>query len=289
MAADGNTYHNNGYCILTVKIKQIVGGSSDGFNSNKMVLTDAGDIFAFIGSRVTTQIPVPDNKKVTYIDIGNEFYLCETDDGSVYMWGERTQFHQCCDVSSTEPKLVQSLTNIPNRKKFSLGGWHSMLLASGKLYAWGKFAFITYKRIGYNRDGRCGNPNKTDIAIPTEVVYNDIFIDVHAATFHTCALTRSFQVLTWGSNHTLALGNMSGSVCVPTKVTFFNDKIIRQIFVKDQTNFAIEDNGSVYAWGSNANKKLGIDSKNTIGITKMDVDGRNIVNISILVSGYVAY
>ena len=145
VAADGKTYHQNGTHILTAKIKQIASANSDGFHGTKLILTDTGLIFSFIGSRVTTQIPVPDDKKIVFIGVGNEFYLCEAEDGSVYMWGERTQFHQCCDATATEPTLVQSITNIPNRQKFSLGGWHSMLLASGKLYAWGTYLLFASK------------------------------------------------------------------------------------------------------------------------------------------------
>ena len=54
------------------------------------------------------------------------------------MWGSN-DFKQCAQQTSQSlrvPTLIPELGNIKNRIKYTLGGFHSLLLANDGLYGW---------------------------------------------------------------------------------------------------------------------------------------------------------
>ncbi|CAG9315175.1 unnamed protein product [Blepharisma stoltei] len=103
--------------------------------------------------------------------------------------------------------------------------------------------------MGGNSFGQLGLGNKKSVSIPKQVQNLDgIFISKIACGNHTAVLSDKGQVYVWGTG-------IFGEFLVPQRFSFANP--IRDIGVGGCFGMAIDNNFSVYAWGSNSNGELG--------------------------------
>ncbi|PKL30717.1 hypothetical protein CVV43_05560, partial [Candidatus Saccharibacteria bacterium HGW-Saccharibacteria-1] len=169
-------------------------------------------------------------------------------------------------------------------KQIVAGGLHSCgVTDKGKVYCW-----------GYNNYGQLGNNSTINNSIPVAVNISGVLagkniVAIAAADYHTIALDSNGQVYTWGYNSSGQLGNnttANSSVPVAVNTTgVLAGKTIKAISSRSAHNLALDTNGQVYAWGSNAGGQLGNSSTvnssvpvvvNTTGV----LAGKTIVAVS---------
>ncbi len=155
----------------------------------------------------------------------------------------------------------------------SSGDTHTLALKeNGTVWAWGN---------GFN--GRLGDGNAVSSPLPVQVVgeagqglLEDV-VQVGAGSTHSAALKSNGTVWTWGSNGAGRLGDGTttdrdtpGPVVGPDGEGILKD--IVEIAVGQFHNFAIKSDGTVWAWGSNGNGRLG-DGTSTSRSTPVQVVG----------------
>jgi alpha-tubulin suppressor-like RCC1 family protein len=188
-------------------------------------------------------------------------------DGSIIAWGLNSygQLGIGSITASSEPTAV---TLPANRKAIAVaaGANHSLALASdGTLLAWGR-----------NSSGQLGNNSTTQSTVPVAVTSSGVLsgrtvVAIAAGGAHSLALCSDGKVAAWGYNTYGQLGNNSTTASsVPVVVTYSSGalagKSVVAIAAGANHSLALCSDGTVVAWGRNANGQLGNNSTNQSNI-----------------------
>jgi len=241
-------------------------------------------------------IPVPVNtlngdgqlSNVISVDGGYSHSIALLEDGRVMAWGSNNT-QQLGNNSIDESSFLPIYVNGPNDETFltnviavAAGKHHSVALCSdGTVWTWGT-----------NTDGQLGSntPINQSQNRPTQVLSSNAtgflsdIVAISAGAYHTLALTKSGTVLAWGKNDTgqLGLGSDALNHQIPLPINELTG--IKQISAGESHSLARKSNGTVWAWGNNANGQLGYSTNNNsyskIPHQVMASDGiNNLLNI----------
>jgi alpha-tubulin suppressor-like RCC1 family protein len=146
------------------------------------------------------------------------------------------------------------VSSVANAIAIAAGSFHSVALRSdGSVWTWGS-----------NYYGMLGSGTTTDSYSPTQVISLTGVVAISAGYYHTLALKADGTVWAWGSNDRGELGNpavpvwqnyQAGYSTVPVQVSGLTG--IAAIAAGKDFSLAVDSNGSVWAWGHNANGELG--------------------------------
>ena len=174
---------------------------------------------------------------------------------------------------------------INNITQVSTGTGHSLFLDStGKVYS-----------CGYNYYGKTGQNTylATNTLVPTEIAFGDIvgrtIIQVSAGANHSLFLDSTGKVYSCGYDRYGVTGqntDLANSTIVPTEI--FGDivgRTITQVSAGTLHSLLLDSEGRVYAFGTNASGKTGLNggSGNTISPTEIafgDIVGKPIIQVS---------
>ncbi|WGD36251.1 hypothetical protein [Lysinibacter sp. HNR] len=239
LADDGTVYSwgYNGY-------GQLGSGSVDTFSAQP-VAVDMGGAFA--------------GKMVVAIHASAFHSLAVTSDGGIYSWGGN-DFGQLGNpfLSSSRVPVPVGGNELLDKTVVAVSGgdYHSMALTSdGRVYTWGT---NTAGQLGVTGVYTAGLP----IAVDTSgVLSGKTVVQISGSMLNSSALTEDGKVYTWGLNVSGQLGN--GTVddsSVPVAVSptgSFGDAPISKISMGEETVLALAEDGTLHAWGSNAQHQLG--------------------------------
>ncbi|MCW5940767.1 MAG: hypothetical protein KIS66_00955 [Fimbriimonadaceae bacterium] len=169
------------------------------------------------------------------MDAGGNVLLVLNGDGRVRQWG-------------ASPLLVP-LTDV---KGISAGANHYLAVREdGTVWAWGN-----------NTTGQLGNGTTTNSTTPVQVTGLTDVVAVSAGSGHSLALRRDGTVYGWGANAQGQVGNGArhgvGGPLIQVTPTQTAISGVRSIEAGPACSFAIKQDGSLWAWGSNQNGILGI-------------------------------
>lgn len=132
----------------------------------------------------------------------------------------------------------------------SAGRSHSVALdQDGNAWAWGE-----------GTSGELGNGGFADSHVPVAVAMppSTSFTHVDAGWHYTLAIDQNGDAWAWGEGTNGRLGNnASGDVGVPVAVRMPEESSFAQISAGDNHSYAVDQDGSAWAWGSGANGAMG--------------------------------
>jgi Alpha-tubulin suppressor and related RCC1 domain-containing proteins len=197
---------------------------------------------------------------------GSMHSLAVDSTGTVYSWGNN-DYGQLGNGSTwtnvLEPTIITSISSLPSKVISVAAGANTSyaITEDGDVYAWGD-----------NYDGQIGNGDWADVLIPEKI--NGAGGDITASTkikaisagiYHTLAIDYDGNLYSWGFGY---LGhNISvGLYDLPVKVNGANGEDANKITSSTKIiaiesgsmhSLALDDQGNIYAWGSNTSGEIG--------------------------------
>jgi alpha-tubulin suppressor-like RCC1 family protein len=185
-------------------------------------------------------------------------------DQTVWAWGANGsgQLGDGTTLDRSAPVPVRGLGSV---SAVAGGGSHSLALeADGSLWAWGA-----------NDSGQLGDGTTIPSASPVQVggMGGAVVSAVSGGSAHSFALTVDGTVWAWGANGAGQLGDgTTAQRTAPVRVTGLTAAFITAISGGTDHSLALDDGGTVWAWGANDAGQLG-DGTTTSRITPAPVTG----------------
>jgi uncharacterized repeat protein (TIGR03803 family) len=251
-------------------------------NNHSLALCSDGTVAAWgynpygeLGNNSTTNSSVPvavtttgtalANKTVVAIAAGSNDSMALCSDGTIAAWGYNTsgQLGNNSTTNSDVPVAVTTTgTALANKTVVAIaaGSNDSVALCSdGTLADW-----------GVNDIGELGNNSTTNSNVPVSVLSSGVLanktvVAIAAGLYHSMALCSDGTVAAWGYNVSGQLGNntttnSSVPVIVTTMGTPLAGETVVAIAARNSHSLAFCPDGTVAAWGYNADGELGNNS-----------------------------
>jgi len=182
------------------------------------------------------------------ITAGNQHTAAIRANGTAWAWGGGTSGQLGDNTTLNKSSPVSVVGGYTDWVQVAAGGYHTAAIrANGTAWSWGR-----------NQGGPLGDNTTTNQSSPVSVVggFTD-WVQVSAFSDRTAAIRANGTAWGWGTNSYGRLGdntntNRSSPVSV---VGGFTDWV--QITAGNQHTAALRANGTVWAWGSNGNGRLG--------------------------------
>ncbi len=227
----------------------------------KWTLTPTHGIYTG-GDTVTLTPPSTGNMRLAQVSAGAGYSLAIGSDGKAYGWGDNSsgQLGDGTRTNRNEPVAISTPRgSAPGFTwlQAAAGTTMSMGLGSdGMVYAWG----TNTTGLGDGTSDTSANPVK--VVLPSDVNPDFRFTQVAVGGRHTLALGNDGNVYAWGSV-TGGLGDgRTYSSPTPIRVAKPGEApsgfSYVQISAGSEHNLAIGNDRKVYAWGSDANGRLGL-------------------------------
>ena len=199
-------------------------------------------------------------------------------DGTVWAWGDN-HYGELGNGTTTNSTVPVQVSNLSGVTAVAAGNEFSLALKSGTVWAWGQ-----------NNGGQLGNGTTSNYATPAPVQVTGLSgaTAVAAGNGHSLALKSDGTVWAWGSNAYGELGNgTTTNSSVPVEVVTGNKSLplsgIVAISAGSFTSYAVKSDGTVWAWGANANGALGNGSTATDSTKAVQV--KNLIGAITIAGG----
>ncbi|MGC9314310.1 MAG: T9SS type A sorting domain-containing protein [bacterium] len=207
------------------------------------------------------------NGEIKAVSAGAAHSLVLMEDGSVYSWGANSdgQLGTGDTFESHVPVRVRDITGsgyLGEIVDISAGNGFSLALAEDStVYAWGA-----------NDYGQLGNGTILPSSLPVQVVDSSgtsslsRIVAISGGSYGCLALDVSGGIWSWGSNREGALGRGDSDLDphpIPGRVLFSAGAPLLEvadIACGSMFSFALREDSSLWAWGSNADGQLGNDT-----------------------------
>lgn len=170
--------------------------------------------------------------------------------GRAFAWGANYNGELGNGNAGADKNVPVAVKKLKGVKSVEAGCDHGLALKKdGTVWAWGSDDL-----------GQLGTANAgTDSAVPVKVDNLSNVEAVSAGCYHSLALTEDGAVWAWGDNYDGQLGNgdsgFGADSSVPVEVEDLQD--VKAIAGGSSFSLALKEDGTVFAWGFNANGELG--------------------------------
>lgn len=186
----------------------------------------------------------------TDISAGDVHSLAILSGGSAVAWGRNfnRQLGDGTNTSRDRPVAISTLSS--GVLKISAGTAHSAaIVAGGEVKCWGA-----------NANGQLGNGTTTLSATPVSTGLTGVSEIFAGKNFTMAVLSSDGSMKAWGSNAYAYLGDNMSASQQNSPVAVLNVSGIVAISAGDQTCFAVDSDGDLWAWGNNQYGVLGMGS-----------------------------
>ncbi|HYO52440.1 hypothetical protein [Archangium sp.] len=243
-------------------------GHTLALDANGTVWAWGNNAYGQLGDGTTRERPLPvelaGTERVKFIVAGTYHTLALREDGTVWGWGNNSQGQLGRPASTNpEPTPVQ-VPGLTGMVALAAGSTHSLALREdGTVWAWGN-----------NRKGQLGRPASTNPE-PTPAQVPDLtgVVALAAGSTHSLALREDGTVWGWGSNGFGQLGFPSNTSPNPTPAQVPGLTGVGDVAASNDFSLALREDGTVWAWGFNAQGQLGDGTSSTSRSTPRPVEG----------------
>merc|ERR1719278_1699662 len=205
---------------------------------------------AYVSSPTPTVWPA--GSKVTDIAPGGRHTLVLAGGGELYSCGSNDFGQLGREGSQTRLELVSGLGQY-KVVSATCGANHSLAVDKwGSVFSWGS---DESGQLGHNQGSNVLRVPRLLKGLATMKV-----TAVSAGMYHSCALSASGQLYTWGNNSKgqLGLGRNSDMVFSPTLVESLAGVPVAGVACGGNHTLVVTRSGAVFAWGSNNHGQLGL-------------------------------
>jgi alpha-tubulin suppressor-like RCC1 family protein/regulation of enolase protein 1 (concanavalin A-like superfamily) len=204
------------------------------------------------GGESRTPSSVRGLRQVIALAVGKSHSLALKSDGTVWAWGSNTNGQLGDGTQSNNRSLPVQVWGLNGVVAVAAGEKYSLALKSdGTVWAWG---LATH--------GRLGTGNTTQRLTPVKVNGLSSIVSIAAGQGHSLALKSDGTVWTVGFNNFGALGlGDTEDRFTPVQVSSLASITIVSIAAGWNNSYAIESDGTVWAWGRNKYGELGIGTQ----------------------------
>lgn len=266
-------------CVLTREGRVFTFGNGDwgqlGLGNPKAFHEKADDKTPIV--TVPTVVKSIEPKNVVSVATGYAYAMALTDTHEIYFWGNNNHgqsglgchFFGPAYRKIEEPVLVETLRN---HRVVQLGCGSFFVLAlcdDGTLFSWGLVDCVgqgTLERIrkevspeeiaeSVSKDKRTVLLKPRKVKVPS----HSRVTRINAGQWHSCAITETGELFTWGVGFQGRLGHGDKEPCyVPTRVTGeLEGRHVIDVACGSFHSVALTKDGSVFCWGDNANGQCG--------------------------------
>jgi alpha-tubulin suppressor-like RCC1 family protein len=235
----------------------------EGGREHALALTSGGVVYGWgwnrkgqVGNGSTAYtITKPVQVLTSAIDIGAGHYssFAVKDDGSVWGWGQNSTGQIGTGASTTQVRTPTRIEGLDGISITDVAGGRNHVLAlttDGDVYSWGS-----------NATGQLGDGTLTSSATPVRASSLSNVVSIFAGRDHSLAVNADGTVWAWGFNRTGELGDGTTTRRkLPVQVKRANGNPLANIVAVAagaNHSLALRADGTVWAWGKNADGQLG--------------------------------
>lgn len=210
---------------------------------------------AISGASSTSDLVTVRTAPAGMVSAGASHTLALKNDGTVWAWGSNTsgELGNNSTTSSSQPVQVMGGSSpLAGIVAVAAGNNESFAVdANGNVWAW-----------GLNTNGQLGIGTAVNATTATQVASLAGIVGIASAQHHILALKNDGTVMSWGSNTSGQLGNGSTDAWVAQPVQVMAEpsgylRAIVAVAAGDHHSLAIDEPGTVWAWGGNLQGQLG--------------------------------
>ena len=225
-------------------------------------------------------IEVPIKDPIRLVATGDSHTIVVTQSDKVYFWGTYRDGSGSMIEVTKVPKILPDIKRrgIKNISKVVSGAHHTLLLAKGKVYAWGDSECGKIGRLPGVRRRKVQSLTVESIGVTKAQ-------DIFCGSLHSFLIDSDGDLLAFGLNNygQLGIGNM-----VNTHIPYLVQEISDVVSISggEHHTIALTKSGEVFAWGRNDDGQLGL------GHTQEQTSPKIIPNVtfsSISAGGYYNY
>ncbi len=193
---------------------------------------------------------------------GSGSSLMLDDTGRLYSWGNNTygQLGNGTTANSTTPSYIGTSGVLNGVKVASISGGYFDFYAidvNGKAYAWGHNQYGTVGNGSYTT----GSPYSMATPVAISLPAAKKAVQLEGGYLYAIALMDDGSLYSWGYNGYYTLGNNTTTTSYSPTLVYtagvLSGKTITSISAGQYTVHAMDDDGNLYAWGSNQNNAFG--------------------------------
>jgi alpha-tubulin suppressor-like RCC1 family protein len=220
-------------------------------------LNDYGQLGDGTITSSSTAVLVSDVTAITAVAAGGYHSLALTSTNTVLAWG-RNDYGQLGDNTNDSSNTAVPASGLTDVTAVAAGSYHSVALTSdGTIWAWGD---NFYGQLGFDPDVAWESTTPVEVQLPGDIHA----VAIAAGGLHSLALASDGTVWAWGYNLDGQLGDGTTTDSYePVQVTGLGDADILAIAAGAYHSLALDDGGTVWAWGLNGDGQLGNGSTNS--------------------------
>ena len=278
--AGNNTKSNEIEFRISIKFSEIVPGSdfSIAIDNEGNLWTWGDNEYGQLGDGTKTSranpVQIIKNIKFSQIDIGqgSDFCIAIDKDGNLWSWGYNYD-GQLGDGTKTHRSDPIQITKDIKFTRISAGNNHCLAIDDeGNLWSWGD-----------NGYGQLGNGRTANVYIPTKVNIGITLNDIDAGMNISMAKDNENNIWTWGYGYEGQLGNGQKVSYSAKPIKIMKETKFFKISLGAVHDTAIDQQGTLWAWGSNRYGQLG-DGTTTERLTPVQIKNIKFNQIS---AGYL--